>query len=309
MIWKDVKPLAYAAGAVAAFAGLDAAVKLLTVNHNVLLISFVRYGLSSLAAIPIWLHGGAPRIPWTIWRAHAPRGFCLMMSGASFYVGLALLPLVEAVTLGFVASLMVAPATQVLTGERMRPINLIAALIGFIGVAIAAQGGAAEPHAARDQLTGVAAVMVSCASYACGMALTRKQALEDGPLITQITGSVIPTLLLAAPAIALSPPPRLDALPLFLLIGALGALAANWLTRAYSLAEAQRVAPFDFTAAIWAPIYGYVLFHEVARPQVLIAAPIIIGACMLVLWDQRRRPRRDAAHDAKVMEPNPAHHG
>lgn len=284
---SEYAPLLMVAAAVAAFCGLDACVKALAADHHVLLISFARYGIATLAALAIWAQAGAPRLTWSMWRRHALRGFLGMCSGTTFFVALSLLPLVEALTLGFISALLVAPAAQLMLGERMRPINLVAAAIGFVGVLIAAQG-APPGEAARNHLIGVAAVIVSCITYAAAMALTRAQALSDGPLVVQLLGAAIPAALVAAPAIALAGPPRLESAPLFLLMGALGALASYLMASAYARAEAQKLAPVDFTAAIWGPLYGYVFFQEIPRAQVLIAAPVIIGACLLVAWDARR---------------------
>lgn len=283
----ETTPLFMAAAAVAAFCGLDACVKALTGDHHVLLVSFVRYGLAALVAVLIWMQAGAPRLTLDTWRRHALRGFLAMCGGTSFFVGLSLLPLIEAVTLAFVASLLVAPTAQIIIGERMRPISVVAAGIGFVGVLIAAQG-APPGEAARNQLLGVAAVMFCCVTYAASIVLLRAQAQTDGPIIVQLLGAAIPALLLAGPAIAVSSPPKLESAPLFLLMGGLGAIAAYFTARAYALAEAQKLAPIDFTAAIWAPIYGYVFFQEIPRLQVLIAAPVIIGACLLIAWDARR---------------------
>ncbi len=284
---KDQTPLIMAAAAVAAFCGLDACVKALSADHHVLLIAFARYGLATLVALAIWRHAGAPAITADTWKRHAFRGVLATISGTSFFLGLQLLPLVEAVTLGFVASLLIAPAAQLMLGERMKPVNAAAACIGFLGVVIAAQG-APDPAQARNQLLGVAAVMVSCVSYAMAMALLRAQAQRDGAVIVQLIGSAIPALILCGPAIAFAPPPRLDAAPIFLLMGLLGATATYLLARAYALSQAQRLAPVDFTAAVWAPVYGYVFFQEIPRQQVLIAAPLIIGACLIIAWDSRR---------------------
>lgn len=214
-----------------------------------------------------------------------------MISGTTFFLGLQFLPLIEAVTLGFIAPLLVAPVAQIMLRERMRPINLIAAGIGFAGVVIAAQGAPPDSDEGRSQLLGIGAIMVSCVSYAVSMTLTRAQALRDGAPVAQLMGSAIPALLLCAPALAFAPPPKLEATPIFLLMGALGATATYLMARAYAMAEAQRLAPLDFTAALWAPIYGFVFFQEVPRPQMLLAAPVILGACLLVAWDDRRLKR------------------
>ena len=71
-----------------------------------------------------------------------------------------------------------------------------------------------------------------------------------------------------------------------LLIGASGIVAATgmmFLTSAYRLAQANRVAPFEYTGILWAPLWGYVFFQETPRLTTVAGAAVIVMAGMLAL--------------------------
>jgi len=99
-----------------------------------------------------------------------------------------------------------------------------------------------------------------------------------------VLGTLIPGALVAGPAVALGEVPAAASLPLFLFMGALGAVSMWTLTEAYVRAEAQTLAPLEFTALPWAALFGYAFFAEVPRVELWIGAAIIIGARLWSGW-------------------------
>jgi S-adenosylmethionine uptake transporter len=71
------------------------------------------------------------------------------------------------------------------------------------------------------------------------------------------------------------------------------------LARAYALAEAQQLAPLEYTGLIWAAMIGFFFFAEAPRPQLWIGAVIIIGAC---LWGSGGKR---AAQPVVAVDPAP----
>ncbi len=285
-------PLALAAIAVASFTAMDGVIKALAERHDVLFVSFARYALATVPALILWARAGAPRITGRMWRQHALRGVFVTIAGVAFFQGLTLLPLVEAVMLGFIAPLLFAPCAAIMLGERIRPINVIAAFIGFAGVIIAAQGEAGEPAAAQARLLGVACVIASALAYAIAQIMLRSYAQKQDSESISMLATLFPALYVAGPAFILGAGPTLSAdAPLFLLMAALGAIGVQLMTRAYASAQPQALAPIEFTALLWAPILGLVFFAEAPRLEAYLAAPLILGACLLTAWDKTRLSR------------------
>ena len=73
-----------------------------------------------------------------------------------------------------------------------------------------------------------------------------------------------------------------------------GGLAHILLTESYRFASASLLAPFDYTAMLWAFLLGYFFFDELPTIFVFIGAAIVAAAGLFVIWRERRLGLRDA---------------
>lgn len=274
-------------GGVALLSGMDATIKHLSETNHTLIVTLGRYGFGTLFALAIWLHAGRPAITGAMWRAHWVRGCVIAMSATSFFWSLTVLPLVEAVTISFIAPLIVPFVASVLIGEPVRMSSLGAAALGFAGVVVAVQGEPEAVHAPL-RLWGIAAVLFAAATFAVSVALMRARARADGAAIVGLLAALIPGLIVAGPAIVWAPPPVLSDWPYFLLMGVLGAAGMYLMASAYARAEAQQLAPLHYSELVWASAIGYFVFHEAPRLSVYLGAGLIIAACLYAAWDERR---------------------
>lgn len=273
--------------AIAAGSAMDATIKFLTQTNHVLIVTLGRYAFGAMFSLAIWRQAGRPVITREMWRAHALRGFVIAGTATSFFWALTVLPLAEAVTLSFIYPLLVPFAAWIGLGERVRPQSMIAAVVGFAGVIIAAQGAPSAEESPMHAL-GVTAVLVSAALFSIAMVLLRQRAKTDGAPIVGLMTSLIPAFIVAGPAIAFAPPPNWSDWPFFLMMGALAAVLTYLMARAYAGAEAQQLAPIHYTELIWATAFGYFIFHETARPEIYVGAAFIIAACLYTTYEERR---------------------
>lgn len=283
-------PLALAALGVAVMSGMDAVIKAAAADAHVLAITLGRYAFAAVFAGVIWARAGQPSVTAEMWRAHAVRGVFIALSATSFFYSISVLPLAEAITLGFIAPLLIPPVARVLIGERMRATNVIAALIGFGGVIVAVQGAPPMSEAPQRAL-GVAAALFAAVTYAVSMTLMRARAQRDGAPIVNLMAAIVPGLIVATPALIFAPPPPAHSYALFALIGLCGATGMYLFARAYAAAEAQSLAPVQYTELIWAGAFGYLFFNETPRPHVIAGAAVIVAACAFLAWSERRRGR------------------
>ena len=107
-----------------------------------------------------------------------------------------------------------------------------------------------------------------------------------------MTGRDTPDRLVAWNLLAMAPLGLIGALPfwvtptpaqlgLLALQGILGALNMTLITRAFSLAEASFLAPFDFLRMPLVAFLALVFFHEVAPPATWAGAGVIVLAVVL----------------------------
>ncbi|MEQ1931836.1 MAG: DMT family transporter [Parvularculaceae bacterium] len=258
---------------------MDGVIKHLVSSHEALTVTFGRYVFASIFALMIWARAGRPRLTREMWRIHSLRGVIIAISATAFFWSLKVLPLAEAIAISFIAPLLIPLFASALLKERLRTQSLVAGALGFSGVIVASLG-APPQDASGERMLGVAAILCAAVAYALSITLLRGRAGKDGPEAVGVFAALIPGAIIAGPAIAMGTIPEASALPWFVLMGLFGACGMFFLARAYAGAEAQRLAPLEYTALIWAAAIGLLFFGEVPRWQVWAGAAIIIGACL-----------------------------
>lgn len=272
---------------------MDATIKHLTQTNHLLVVTLGRFAFGAAFSAMLWLRAGKPAITLAMWKGHGLRGVVIAIAAISFFYSLTQLPLAEAIAFSFIYPLLIPFIARILLGEHVRLASVGAALVGFAGVVVAAQG-APSPEEAPNYARGVAAVLFSAVMFALAMVQLRQRAQADGPIIAGMMSSLIPALIIVGPTIAFATPPRLSDWPIFLLMGAFAAVFMYLIARAYSSAEAQKLASIHYLELIWASAIGYLIFHEVPRAEIYFGAVLIVAACIYVAYDERRALQRAA---------------
>lgn len=278
--------LIYVVG-VAFFCGMDAVMKHLVGQHDAIMATLWRYVAAILFILPFWWREGRPAIRREMLPANALRGVTIAVSATLFFWALGVLPLAEAVTIAFIAPLLIPPLAALILKEQLDPRSMLAGLIGFAGVLVAV--GTDWGGMDRMRLMGVGATLIAALAYALTIVFTRMRAAADGPSILSLLGALFPIAFIAPAMFALVPRdewlPSIATLPFFLLAGLTGAVALQFIARAYARVEAQVLAPFEYTALGWAALFGWIFFDESVSWRTWFGAAIIIAAC---LWQARR---------------------
>lgn len=268
------------AAGIGALCLMDVIVKHLAVTTPVTVITLGRYVTGTMLALAIWQVQGRPAITRAMLPIHLVRGFLIAGMAFAFYWSLKTLPLAEAITLSFIAPLLVPPFASLILGERVQPRFLAAGALGFIGVLVTVQGA---PRFDGDRLVALGAVLFAAVAYAGSAVLLRARAASDGATIVTLMGALIPMIILSPIAVTAAP---VDVVTIGWLVamGAIGNIGMQLLSRAYARIEAQVLAVMEFTALPFAALFGWVFFAEPVRPQVWAGAAVILVAC---LWAGR----------------------
>ena len=276
---RPVALLQCAAG-IGALCLMDVIVKHLAVSTPIPVITLGRYVTGTILALGVWHFQGRPAITRAMLPLHLVRGVLIAAMAFAFYWSLKTLPLAEAITLSFIAPLLVPPLASLLLGETMQPRFLAAGVLGFAGVLITVQGA---PRFDGDRLIALGAVLFAAVAYAGSSVLLRARAASDGATIVTLMGAAIPMLVLSPIAIGASMP---GASVVFWLamMGLVGNIGMQLLSRAYARIEAQVLAVMEFSALPFAALFGWVFFAEPVRVQVWAGAAVILVAC---LWAGR----------------------
>jgi S-adenosylmethionine uptake transporter len=271
-------PFAVASLGIAMFSAMDAVMKGLSIELGVynallwrMLIGFVLAAAFYFVARCEWPGREAMRL-------HLVRGGVTTVMALLFFWGIARMPLAEAIALSFVAPLIALYLAAVLLKERVGRQAILASLIGFSGVVVIVINRAGEGSA---DLWGAAAIVASALFYAYNIILMRQQALVARPIEIAFFQNltVLALLGLAAPFLAVVPAGgHLPALALSALLAMASMLLLAW---AYARAEAQRLAPVEFTGLVWAALFGFLVFGEEVGLATILGAALIVTGCVL----------------------------
>jgi len=277
---------AVATAGIALFSGMDAVMKHLALalgTYNALVWRTTAGAVMSGAVFV----GARNRWPGPkALRVHLIRGLLGVPMALLFFWGLARVPMAQAIALAFVAPLIALYLAAVILKERVEGRAILASLLGFAGVLVIF-AGQAEADLGPDAFRGSIAILGSAALYGYNIILMRQQALLAKPTEVAFftSGIMAASFLLAAPFLASFPPaPEWPAIVGAALLAFFSLILLSW---AYARAEAQHLAPVEYTSFVWAAIFGFLVFGETVEPLTLAGAAMIVVACLIAAT---RRP-------------------
>jgi drug/metabolite transporter (DMT)-like permease len=223
-----------------------------------------------------WLGGGIATLRTRRPVMHLARGALMGLGVACFFAGLRQMPLAGAWAIVFTAPLIITALSPLVLKEPVGWRRWAAVLAGFAGVLLVVRPGLAAFQPATLY------VLVTAVAYAVNFLLARRYAAEEGTAANVFYMTLVPL----AGALVLLPghwsvPAGGDAL-LFVLTGLLGGLAMIFLTQAFRVAPAPVVAPFDYSAMIWAVLWGWVIWRDWPDAATWAGTALIIGAGIYV---------------------------
>lgn len=277
---------------------IDLSVKLIALGVPVLMLTSWRFFIGAGVTTAMYYRSGRPMPSWRAIRFHFFRGGIQAACATLFFWSLTQLALAEATILGFLSALMIGPVAVPILGERLRAISWLAALLGFVGAILAVMTVPEGAPEDGNRLLGAGAAILAAIFYALTIVLLRLRTREEDTLTLVMFSNVMPALWLLPFLIYFLPDTRWIDLPLFVWLSLLGVLTWWFFTMAYARADAQKLAPFEFTALIWAAIFGIVFFDEIPGPLMGLGALLIIGACLMTSLKKPAAPDPDEASTA-----------
>ena len=303
-IHSNVLGILAACGAAAAFSVIDVTFKFLSAAYPLYQVVFFRsvVALALLLAIIIPLEGGYHILRTRNVKLHLMRVTAVTFANICFFSGLAVLPLAEAVAIGFATPLIVTTLSVLFLGEKVGVWRWGAVFVGFAGILVIVQPGADtfQPYALLP--------FFGACGYATLHVLTRRAGGSDkastlsfyptlGFLVISaiaglafghgkwVTGTPIADLVLRAWAW----PVGIE-WGLFAIAGVSGAVGGYLVGQAYRQCEAGLVAPFEYIAMPLAVFWGVLVFAEWPDRSVWLGSALIIGAGLVSVWRETRTP-------------------
>ncbi|WP_425450171.1 DMT family transporter [Virgifigura deserti] len=215
-----------------------------------------------------------------LWRAAVGLG-AMVCTFASY----ALMPLPDATALRQSGSLFLTALSVPLLGEKVGVRRWSAVAVGFVGVLIMTRPGAGmfDPAA----LLAIAGAALT----AFAMVAVRQLSRTESPVTIVFYFTLFCTLLsgLSLPFQWLTPSTG-DFL-LLVAIGLIGGVAQIAMTQAFGLAPVAVVAPFQYSALIFALFFGYVLWDDVPGVFILTGAALVVASGLYILHREAKLRR------------------
>ena len=221
-------------------------------------------------------------------------GLCCNLGAAT------LLPLPEATTLGFTTPFFAVLITALILRDKVGVWRWAAVVLGFAGVLIVAQPGGA-PIPPLGLMFGLGSgVIVAIVSFQI-RDLSRTEAPITCVFWFAFFGAALSSILLPFYA----RPHSSSAWLLLVAVGVAGTAAQFLLTAALRYGQVATVVVMDYTALIWATLYGWGIWGTLPPQTTWLGAPLIIAAGLIITWRERYLSRRispTSALDASATE-------
>jgi drug/metabolite transporter (DMT)-like permease len=276
--------LGLAVGAYSLLAGQDATVKFLAAGLPVCQILFFRSCIV-VSAIALGGRGGQLRrfAGTPNKRPLILRGLVALAAWLCYFTAAKSLPFAQLVTLYFVAPVFVTLMAGPLLGERIPASRWVAVALGFAGTVAATSPGRVPVTVA----TGL--VVMGALLWACGVILTRKIAARETSLAQMFYSNCVFMVVTGVLSAISWHPLSVRQTLLVLLVGLLGGIGQFCLFEAARRAPASLTAPAEYTALIWAFLFGYVIWNDVPDWGVFAGAGMIgLGGVGLFVTERLR---------------------
>jgi|KBSSwiS6_1023812.scaffolds.fasta_scaffold10249_2 S-adenosylmethionine uptake transporter len=298
-------PFAAALLGIAIFSAMDAVMKHLSIEIGAYNAMLWRTMISLVALGPAFVLRGGRWPAWPVLKLHMVRGIATGLSLLLFFWALKRLPLAEGIALSFIAPLLALAMAAVFLKEKIARSSLAASVLAFGGVLVIV---IFQPRSAAgpSDWHGQAAILVAAALYAVGIVVGRRQSQLAAPLEIALFFNIVAggMALMGAPWLAIMP--AAVHIPALLVATVAANISIMLIAWAYARAETQYLLPVEYTAFLWAALFGWLVFGETVTAATLAGAGLIVAACLLAARGSPAIAHVDAAGPALPLPDPPA---
>ena len=313
---KLLGPL-YAMGAMFCFSLNDVSIKYLASEYPLHEVILIRSSLSVLFIVLFLFpfNGGLSAIKTNLLAIHIIRGCCVVLANMFMFMGLAALPIADAVAIFFISPLLITILSIIFLKEHVGIWRWISIFIGLLGVLIISR-----PGSSAFQIAAIYP-MIGALGYASLHILTRKiRATESAATMAfyiQFTFVIVACLIgliLGDGRLDISDDPSLSFLLrkwiipnlwdywIFLLIGLATALGGLLISQAYRIGEAAYVAPFEYIALPISILWGITIFSEWPILSGWIGIFLILSSGLFMIWRESIKNKRQLQDISRIRQ-------
>ena len=262
---------------------MDGFAKYLSSTLPVLQITWSRYFFTVVIVLPIMFIFFRKNLTWTEQpKLQLIRGLLLFCANVLFFYSISIISLAKALTLAFIAPLIVTALSPFLLGEKVGFRRWTAVIIGFIGSLIVIRPGFVELNLASIAALGTGIL------YGFYLIVTRKLHNSDSPLLTLLLTGVVGAILgsMIIPTVWVQP--TITEWYMMFAIGFFASIGHLFLILSLKYADASKLAPFGYFEIVTNIIIGYYFFNNFPDNWTFLGLLIIIVSGVYVFRRETR---------------------
>ncbi len=252
---------------------MDGFAKYLSSTLPILQITWSRYFFTVVFVLPIMLVFFRKNLTWTEQpKLQLIRGLLLFCANILFFYSISIISLAKALTLAFIAPLIVTLLSPILLGEKVGFRRWAAVIVGFIGSLIVIRPGFLEFNLASSAALGTGVM------YGFYLIVTRKLHNSDNPLLTLLLTGTVGAILgsIIMPTVWVQP--TINEWYMMFAIGFFASLGHFFLILSLRYADASKLAPFGYFEIVPNIIIGYFFFNNFPNQWHFLGLFIIISS-------------------------------
>jgi len=252
---------------------MDGIAKYLSSDIPVLQITWARYFFTVFFTLPIIFFLFKKYFVWTKKpKLQFLRGLILLIANICFFYSISVISLAKALTLAFIAPLIVTAFSPFFLGEKVGYRRWLAVIIGFVGSLVVIRPGFVEINFASI------AALITGFMYGFYLIITRKLSSSDNPLLTLLLTGVVGAIIISLVMPIVWVQPSLKQWSLMAAVGIFACIGHYFLILSLKYADASKLAPFSYFEIVTNIIIGYYFFGDFPDNWTFLGLFIIISA-------------------------------
>ena len=236
---------------------MDGFAKYLSSDLPILQITWSRYFFTVLFILPIMFFFYNKQLVWTDKpKLQFIRGMILLCANICFFYAISIISLAKALTLAFIAPLIVTAFSPMMLGEKVGIRRWTAVVIGFIGSLVVIRPGFVEFNLASFAALGTGIM------YGFYLIITRKLSTSDNPLLTLLLTGLVGAVIISCVVPFVWVKPTFNQWSMMAGIGMFACIGHLFLILSLKYADASKLAPFSYFEIITNIIIGFYFFNN-----------------------------------------------
>ena len=257
---------------------MDGFAKYLSSTIPILQITWSRYFFTVIFVLPFMLIFFRKNLKWTEQpKLQLIRGLLLFCANILFFYSISVISLAKALTLAFIAPLIVTIFSPIILGEKVGLRRWAAVITGFVGSLIVLRPGFVEINVASIAALGTGFL------YGIYLIVTRKLHNSDHPLLTLLITGIVGAIIGSAIMPYIWVQPTITEWYMMFAIGFFASIGHLLLILSLRYADASKLAPFGYFEIITNIIIGYYFFNHFPDSYTFIGLFIIICSGIYIL--------------------------